>query len=124
MRRCSTSRAARRSPTTALTSLTTITGVGLVAASATRWGGTLGVGFEYGFTPNWSFGAEYNHLWMGTSNNSFTVADPVLVATLNNRITQDVDMFTLRINYRFGGYGGPGDRAILTNHLSPAEEPY
>ena len=43
----------------------TPTGIGLVSASATRWGGTLGVGFEYGFTPNWSFGAEYNHLWMG-----------------------------------------------------------
>ena len=26
---------------------------------------------------------------------------------LNNRITQDVDMVTLRINYRFGGYGAP-----------------
>ena len=44
---------------------------------------------------------------MGTSNNSFTVNNPVLVATFNNRITQDVDMFTLRINYRFGGYGAP-----------------
>jgi len=82
-------------------------GVSLIGASATRWGGTLGVGFEYGFSPNWSVGAEYNHLWMGTSNNSFTVNNPVLIATFNNRITQDVDMFTLRINYRFGGYAGP-----------------
>jgi outer membrane immunogenic protein len=81
-----------------------LNGVSLVGASATRWGGTLGVGFEYGFTPNWSFGAEYNHLWMGNANNSFTVNVPgVLVNTLNNRITQDVDMITLRINYRFGG---------------------
>jgi outer membrane immunogenic protein len=86
----------------------TPTGIGLVSASATRWGGTLGVGFEYGFAPNWSIGAEYDHLWMGTANNSFTSIDPRLVGILNNRITQDVDMFTLRINYRFGGYGyGP-----------------
>jgi len=85
----------------------TPTGIGLVTSSATRWGGTLGVGFEYGFTPNWSFGAEYNHLWMGTANNSFTAVDPRLVGILNNRISQDVDMFTLRINYRFGGYGAP-----------------
>src|SRR5436190_3456848 len=85
-----------------------LNGVSLVNASATRWGGTLGVGFEYGFTPNWSFGAEYNHLWMGNANNSFTVNVPgVLVNTLNNRITQDVDMFTLRLNYRFGGYSTP-----------------
>ena len=48
-----------------------ITGIGLVSASATRWGGSLGVGFEYGFEPNWSFGAEYDHLWMGNANYSF-----------------------------------------------------
>ena len=85
----------------------TVNGVGLVSSSATRWGGVLGVGFEYGFAPNWSFGAEYDHLWMGTANNSFTAVDPRLVGILNNRISQDVDMFTLRINYRFGGYGAP-----------------
>jgi outer membrane immunogenic protein len=85
----------------------TVTGLGLVSSSATRWGGALGVGFEYGFAPNWSIGAEYDHLWMGTANNSFTSVDPRLVGILNNRITQDVDMFTLRINYRFGGYGAP-----------------
>ena len=85
----------------------TPTGIGLVSASATRWGGVLGVGFEYGFAPNWSIGVEYDHLWMGTANNSFTVTDPRLVGILNNRITQDVDMLTLRINYRFGGYAAP-----------------
>ena len=30
----------------------------------TRWGGTVGVGLEYGFAPNWSVGVEYNHLFM------------------------------------------------------------
>jgi outer membrane immunogenic protein len=81
-------------------------GLELASASATRWGGTAGVGFEYGFSPNWSFGVEYNHLWMGDANNSFT-APTLTAAVLNNRITQDVDMVTLRINYRFGGYGAP-----------------
>src|SRR5207344_703401 len=61
--------------------LTTLNNFELASASATRWGGTLGVGFEYGFTPNWSFGVEYNHLWMGTSNNSFTAVDPRLVVS-------------------------------------------
>ncbi len=89
------------------TILDTVTGAGLVSASATRWGGTLGVGFEYGFAPNWSFGVEYDHLWMGTANNSFTATDPRLVTLLNDRISQDVDMLTLRVNYRFGGYGAP-----------------
>jgi len=90
-----------------LTISDTVTGTGLVTSSATRWGGTLGVGFEYGFSPNWSFGVEYDHLWMGNSNNSFTATDPRLVGFLNNRISQDVDMITLRVNYRFGGYGAP-----------------
>ena len=31
----------------------------------------------------------------------------VTAGVLNNRITQDVDMVTLRLNYRFGGYGSP-----------------
>ena len=90
-----------------LTISDTLTGIGLVSSSATRWGGTVGVGFEYGFSPNWSIGAEYDHLWMGTSNNSFTAVDPRLVGILNNRISQDVDMVTVRINYRFGGYNAP-----------------
>jgi outer membrane immunogenic protein len=84
-----------------------ITGVELAAASATRWGGTVGVGFEFGFAPNWSIGAEYNHLWMGDANNSFTIVDPRIAGVLNSRLTQDVDMVTLRINYRFGGYAAP-----------------
>ena len=50
-----------------------VSGIELASASSTRWGGTVGVGFEYGFTPNWSFGVEYNHLFMGDANNSFSV---------------------------------------------------
>jgi outer membrane immunogenic protein len=85
--------------------LDTFTGFEFAAASTTRWGGTLGVGWEYGFAPNWSIGVEYDHLWMGDANNSFTATDERLVNFLNNRVTQDVDMVTLRVNYRFGGYG-------------------
>jgi outer membrane immunogenic protein len=44
---------------------------------------------------------------MGHANNSFTATNPRLVGFLNDRISQDVDMVTLRINYRFGGYGAP-----------------
>jgi outer membrane immunogenic protein len=87
--------------------LDTASGVELAAASATRWGGTVGVGWEYGFAPNWSAGIEYDHLFMGNANNSFTATDRRLVGFLNDRISQDVDMVTLRINYRFGGYGAP-----------------
>jgi len=88
-----------------LTIFDNTTGIGLVSADNTRWGGALGVGWEYGFAQNWSVGVEYDHLWMGHANNSFSVADPRLAAVLNDRISQDVDMVTLRFNYRFGGYG-------------------
>jgi outer membrane immunogenic protein len=83
--------------------LDTLTGFEFASASATRWGGTVGVGWEYGFAPNWSAGIEYDHLFMGNSNNSFSVVNPINAAFLNNRISQDVDMVTVRVNYRFGG---------------------
>src|SRR4029453_11390038 len=76
-------------------------GAELASASSTRWGGVVGVGFEYGFAPNWSVGVEYDHLFMGDANNSFTVGNPIIAGALN-RISQDVDMVTLRVNYRFG----------------------
>jgi outer membrane immunogenic protein len=66
----------------------------------------LGVGWEYGFAPNWSAGIEYDHLFMGNANNSFSVVNPIVAGALN-RISQDVDMLTLRVNYRFGGFGAP-----------------
>ena len=86
--------------------LTTLGGVSVASAGATRWGAAVGVGFEYGFAPNWSIGVEYDHLFMGDANNSFSVVNPVVAGALN-RISQDVDMVTLRINYRFGGYSPP-----------------
>jgi outer membrane immunogenic protein len=81
-------------------------GTSLASSSATRWGADVGVGFEYGFTPNWSVGAQYDHLFMGHANNSFSVVNPI-VANALNRINLDVDMVTIRFNYRFGGYGAP-----------------
>ena len=31
---------------------------------------------------------------------------------LNSRVSQDVDMVTFRVNYRFGGYGGYGGPGV------------
>ncbi len=72
--------------------------------SETRWGGVVGIGGEYAFSPNWSFALEYDHLFMGDRDVSMTY-DPFFIAALNHneRIHQDVDMVTARINYRFGG---------------------
>jgi outer membrane immunogenic protein len=81
-------------------------GVDVANASATRWGGTVGVGFEYGFASNWSVGVEYDHLFMGNANNSFSVVNPVVAGAVN-RINQDIDMVTLRVNYHFNTWGAP-----------------
>ncbi len=68
----------------------------------TRWGATVGGGVEFAFSPNWSVGAEYNHLFMQDRLVNFAdVAFGGLFST--DRIRQDVDMVTLRLNYRFGG---------------------
>ena len=84
----------------------TVTGAALASVSSTRWGGAIGTGFEYGFAPNWSVGIEYDHLFMGTADTTFAIVNPTLTGAIN-RISQDVDMVTVRFNYRFGGFGGP-----------------
>ena len=67
----------------------------------TRWGGTVGVGLEYGFAPNWSFGVEYNHLFMQDRTLAFTTPGGLFFG--NVRVDQDVDLVTARLNYKFGG---------------------
>jgi len=76
-------------------------GLQLASASENRWGGVIGVGFEYGFAPNWSAGVEYDHMFLGTQTNNFTT--PAGVAAGADNIRQDVDLFTARVNYKFGG---------------------
>ena len=76
-------------------------GVGIVNASSNRLGASVGVGFEYLFTPNWSAGIEYDHLMMGNANNSFSCS--AICATAANTISQNIDMVTVRVNYKFGG---------------------
>jgi len=88
-----------------------VTGVGIpveVANSGndTRWGGTVGVGLEYGFAPNWSAGVEYDHLFMGSRTYTLLnngVAGVAGTVFDNARIRQDVDLVTVRVNYKFGG---------------------
>ncbi len=67
----------------------------------TRWGGTVGVGLEFGFASNWSAGVEYDHLFMQDKNVAFVDAAGAFFGA--DRIRQDVDLVTVRINYRFGG---------------------
>jgi outer membrane immunogenic protein len=77
-------------------------GVVVDQASETRWGGAVGTGVEVGFAPNWSVGVEYDHLFMGNRNITFTTPGGGAVTRTDN-IKQDVDMGTVRVNYRWGG---------------------
>ena len=81
----------------------TATNVAFDRAKETRWGATVGVGLEYGFTPNWSVAVEYDHLFMGDRTNTFTSVIAPGVLSRFEKINQDVDLITARINYRFGG---------------------
>lgn len=72
------------------------TGAFLGSNDNTRWGGVVGAGIEYGFAPNWSLGFEYDHLFMDRQTVSFG-------ALGSDSIKQDADLFTARLNYRFGG---------------------
>ena len=62
----------------------------------------IGAGVEYGFTPNWSAGVNYDHHFMGRNNIGFT--NPATGALRNTQsITQDAGLVTARINYKWGG---------------------
>jgi outer membrane immunogenic protein len=78
---------------------------GVLAASTadTRWGAVVGAGVEYGFAPNWSLGFEYDHLFMGRSDVTFSASANPLFFAQTDSIKQDVDFFTARVNYKFGG---------------------
>ena len=71
------------------------------APTDNRWGGVVGAGVEYGFAPNWSLGVEYLHGFFGTRRISFVQTGPFGLPSDN--ISQNLDMVTARINYRFGG---------------------
>jgi outer membrane immunogenic protein len=67
----------------------------------TRWGGVVGVGLEYGFAPNWSAAIEYDHMFMQDRTYDFTAVGGGFFGT--DRIKQDVDLVTVRVNYKWGG---------------------
>jgi len=70
--------------------------------SNTRWGGTVGTGIEVGFGPNWSVGAEFDYLFMGTKTLNLNGV-PATILSRTESIQQNVGIGLLRVNYRFGG---------------------
>jgi outer membrane immunogenic protein len=76
-------------------------GAAFDSAKDTQWGGLLGIGLEYGFAPNWSVGVEYAHIFMGDRDISPATAAGIVART--DTVDGDIDLITLRVNYRFGG---------------------
>jgi len=65
----------------------TATGIQFNQASDTHWGGAVGTG--------------YDHLFMGSPN--VVCPASAIAVTRSDNIRQDVDIGTVRVNYRFGG---------------------
>jgi outer membrane immunogenic protein len=78
-----------------------LAGIQLDTANDTRWGGTVGTGVEVSFAPSWSVAFEYDHLFMGNRNVGFSNVAGAF-SRIDN-IKQDVDIGSVRVNYRWGG---------------------
>ena len=79
---------------------TTTTGTTVATVNKTASGGDLGVGFEWMFTPNWTFWVEWDHIFLDNSSIEFTrIGSP----TRFDNISRDFDKVLFGINWRFGG---------------------
>ena len=70
------------------------------SGSQTRWqsGWTLGGGLEYGFTPNWIIGVEYNYIDLGTANYEVGGNSGSYAFDVRTRI----QTVLARLSYKFG----------------------
>jgi outer membrane immunogenic protein len=71
----------------------------------TNWGGTVGAGVEVGFAPNWTVGVEYDHIFLQDRTVDFTVPSSSFLLQ-SDRIRQDVDLVSVRLNYKFNWGAG------------------
>ena len=72
------------------------------AGDDTRWGGAVGAGLEFGFAPNWSAGSNTTTCsWAGPHLHLRRRRPASSSAPIS--ISQDVDLVTVRVNYRWGG---------------------
>jgi outer membrane immunogenic protein len=83
--------------------ITSATGVTFDQASETRWGGVVGTGVELSFAQNWSVGADYSHLFMPDRSLTLSTTAAPGAPSRGDTIRQDVDIGTVRVNYRWGG---------------------
>jgi len=83
-------------------SAVTTQGVGATfLASGTRSGADAGLGLSWMFAPNWDLWVEWDHMWLGRRDLTFTAAGGGFTSTLRH----DLDQLLVRINHRFGDWG-------------------
>jgi outer membrane immunogenic protein len=69
-------------------------------------GWTVGAGWEYMITPNWTFGLEYSFLSVeggALRTNSIPTGQFISFITNNSSVRLDVSEVVARVNYKFGG---------------------
>lgn len=66
----------------------------------TKWGWTVGTGFELAFAPSWSFKSEYMYMDFGKQNSTNIDGD-----TFTHK--NQVHTWKVGLNYRWGGYQAP-----------------
>jgi outer membrane immunogenic protein len=72
------------------------------SGSSTQWhnGWTVGGGWEYGFTPNWIFGLEYNYAAFETKN--YQLAGGAVGSYAFDAKPKDIQSAVVRLSYKFG----------------------
>lgn len=70
--------------------------------SHTASGYVVGAGVEYGFTPNWIFGVEYNYRNYDVSDRLAVNVPPTVLSNFRN-VDLELHTVTARLSYKFGG---------------------
>lgn len=79
-------------------------GLGIGSGSQTHWhnGWTVGAGWEYGLTPNWIIGIEYNYAAFETKSYQLNNTEAGAVYTFDAK-PRDIQSVVGRLSYKFGG---------------------
>jgi outer membrane immunogenic protein len=81
-----------------------LAGVGASSVSQTKVGWTVGGGWEYAFTDNWSVKAEYLYVRFSSISTVGTVVDTLgRTNVLHGTADLQENIFRVGLNYRFGG---------------------
>jgi outer membrane immunogenic protein len=76
------------------------------SVSDTRVGWTVGAGVEWALGPNWSVGAEYLFVDLGTTDITLLPNGPIFTNTSVTSFDDTSHIVRAKLNYRFSGFGG------------------